>query len=319
MAVFETDDFEMIRDIAQALGGRVRNQICRLLAAGPRNINEIAAALQIPLPTATVNVKQLEEAGIIAIEQKPGKRGMQKICSLKYSRLHFHLGGEAYSVGVSEVIEMPVGNFINADIEPPCGICTPEQQIGRKNDIRVFYSPERIDAQLLWFTRGRIEYRFPNPLYGEADAEELELTAELCTEVPYFNNNAKAEIKLQINGIDLPSWISPGDFGGRKGRLTPKWWGVHKTQFGMLVSWKLATGWAECNGERTTGIGIRDFSIDQAPFISAAFVIDQQSSFKGGMNLFGRGFGNYSQDIVMRIKKSPENSGHGSSDYIGLI
>jgi predicted transcriptional regulator len=30
--------------------------------------------------------------------------------------------------------------------------------------------------------------------------------------------------------------------------------------------------------------------------------IDQEAKHPGGINIFGRGFGNYDQDIVMRIR-----------------
>ena len=302
MRVFETEDYGQIREISQALSGRGRMEIVKLLSTGAYNINEISAALGMPLPTVTVNTRQLEQAGIISIIPRPGKRGVQKICRLKYSEFRFNIDKASVAEPGGEIIEMPIGNFVDAKPHPPCGICTSEQRIGRRDDERVFFSPERIGAQLIWFTRGSIEYRFSNPFYEEKKVGRINLSAEICTEVPYFNNKAQSAVSLEINGRTLPLWISPGDFGGKRGGLTPKWWGIHKTQYGVLVDWDISEGGVICSGKKTAGGSISDFGIDRSPFISVVFSVDEKSGYKGGINLFGKGFGNYQQDIILQIE-----------------
>jgi len=301
MNTIELSNLEDIQEVSRALGGKLRLKIIGLLKTGPRNLNEIASALDIPLSTVTVNIRQLHDAGIIRIDKQPGRRGIQKICSIAVNQFTIKLLDAEESPAGLEIIEMPVGNFVNAEISPPCGICTSEQQLGNKNDIRVFFHPEKSDAQLIWFTRGEIEYRFPNPFYGESEIDTIELSAELCSEVPYFNNKARSAIGLKVNNREFPAWESPGDFGGKRGELTPKWWGVHKTQYGLLVSWKITRDGIFLNNEKTSTMSIGDLKATETPFIRIVFYIDENSNYKGGLNLFGRKYGNHEQGIIMKL------------------
>lgn len=291
-------EHENFRLIAQALSGELRIKILELLQGGRKNLNEISSALEIPLSTATVNIQKLEEAGLIITMHEPGKRGIQKLCSLAYDQVLFKLKGDSAAF---EEITMPVGHYTQANITAPCGICTSEKLLGKVNDIRTFFMPQRIEGQLIWFSTGYLEYNFPNREDKSAPVSSIEITAELCSEVPYFNNKAESDITLWVNGSEVGLWQSPGDFGGKKGKLTPKWWGKHKTQFGMLVSWKISDEGSFCNGKKISDLTLDKLGITESPYVSIRLGVKADAEHARGMNIFGRGFGNHPQDILLRF------------------
>ncbi|MBU0927155.1 MAG: helix-turn-helix domain-containing protein [Spirochaetes bacterium] len=299
----ETSDPARIRLIALALGGEVRLRMLGLLSSGSRNMNEIASALGLPLSTATVNVRRLEEAGLVECRPAPGARGTQKIVSRKYGRLVLGLpspGGEG-----ARVIDMPIGHFVKAEVAAPCGICTAESRLGKKDDPRAFFFPERHAAELIWLSTGFVEYHFPNIADGAEPPSGLSLSAELCSEVPFYDNSATSDICLWINGVEIGTWRSPGDFGGRRGRLTPAWWGVHKTQFGRLVTWTVTESGSRIESDGVVGsshAALRDLRLAEAPYIAVRLGVDPGAERPGGMNIFGRGFGDFAQGLVLRVR-----------------
>ncbi|MDO5022786.1 MAG: helix-turn-helix domain-containing protein [Eubacteriales bacterium] len=68
--------------IFKALGSDTRIAIVELLAKqGPMRMTAIADELGITGGAITTHVKLLQDAGVVAVESKKGKHGIQKICS----------------------------------------------------------------------------------------------------------------------------------------------------------------------------------------------------------------------------------------------
>lgn len=303
MKRLEIQGIHDFRNIAQALSGELRIKILELLARGEQNLNEIARALSIPLSTATVNVQKLEDAGLLRVEFKPGVRGTQKICSLAYNGILLDFTDPKSKGEIVEEVHMPIGNFIHAHITSPCGICTKDRRLGKKDDITSFFLPERIDAQLIWFTTGTLEYQFPNSIDSEELIKAIEFSAELCSEVPGYDKNAESDITLWINNHELGTWHSPGDFGGIRGKLSPKWWSSRNTQFGLPVSWRIDNSGSYCNDVKMSSLSLKSLDLLSLPYISIHIGVKSDVGIQGGMNLFGKKFGNYPQDLIMKIHK----------------
>src|SRR4030043_52569 len=87
-----------------------------------------------------------------------------------------------------------------------------------------FFNPKRSIAGLIWFERGFVEYKFPNNLPVKSNLEKLEVSMELSSEAPGTNKDWPSDITVWINGIEIGTWISPGDYGDVRGKLTPSWW-----------------------------------------------------------------------------------------------
>ena len=46
---------------------------------------------------------------------------------------------------------------------------------------------------------------------------------------------------------------------------------------------------------------IEELNLPALPYIALRIGIDDEAENKGGLNIFGRGFGNHAQDIIMQV------------------
>lgn len=304
MAEYLSLDLDEIQNTALALSNSVRLSILKLLCKGPRNIKEIAEELDIPLSSTTINVKKLEECNIISSTLKPGIRGSQKICSLNHSKIiiDFNLQEQIEDDDNVVDITMPIGQFVKCSVGPTCGIVGCESPIGLYDEIKTFYLPEKVDAQLIWFGRGYLEYHFPNKLPYGATLDSIEFIAELCSEAPRSNPNWPSDITVWINDQEVGTWTSPGDFADRRGFLTPSWWEPYMTQYGILKYWKVTTESSFIDANPVSNVTIDSLDIQQDPYIKVRIGIKEDAQNKGGMNLFGSQFGNYNQDLILKMR-----------------
>ena len=98
-----------------------------------------------------------------------------------------------------------------------------------------FLDPDRMRAGLLWFTRGFVEYQFPNnATLSNAKVDGLELAMELSSEVPGTSKNWPSDITIAINGHEIDTWTAPADYGDKRGKHTPDWWKLAGSQYGDL-------------------------------------------------------------------------------------
>jgi predicted transcriptional regulator len=152
--------------VLKALASERRLAILRYLSdfSSGVSVNEIAEAMEMPTSTATMHVNVLESAGLIRTELQPASRGLQKICMRVYNQLIVQLPTTAQLEKSSIDITMPIGAYTDCKATPTCGLVGEHGVIGQLDDPATFYDPERIYAQLLWFKRGYVEYRFPKRL-----------------------------------------------------------------------------------------------------------------------------------------------------------
>ena len=64
--------------LGKALSSETRIRILHLLGREPLCVNEIAELLEIPSSSAALNIRVLEEAGLIRTELRPAARGSMK-------------------------------------------------------------------------------------------------------------------------------------------------------------------------------------------------------------------------------------------------
>ncbi|WP_245632707.1 ArsR/SmtB family transcription factor [Alicyclobacillus kakegawensis] len=292
------DDFLVV---AKALSSDLRVSLLKELLKGPKNITEISAIFGIPPSTVAINVKKLEDAGLIRTELVPGTRGTQKVCAAVLGRIVVDIYSPPKEQGNHALVEMPVGHFFEACVTPTCGMLSSRSIIGEIDDPASFFEPERTEAGLIWFRKGYLEYRFPKRVPNGAAITNLELSMEICSEAPLHNPNWPSDITLSINGIEVGTWTSPGDFGGERGLLTPSWWGTGNTQFGLLKTWRVTQHGAFIDGRQISDVDIESLRLDDHPYVAVRLEVKEDALNDGGLNLFGRGFGNYDTDITMRL------------------
>ena len=284
----------------ESLSSATRIRILQLLRDGSKNIGELASLLGISSAITTRHISLLEEAKLIQAENIPGKRGIQKLCSLATNEIILSFEKNEIKKNYKSV-SIPVGQYSSYDVAPTCGLASREGYIGVNDDPRYFSDPSHINASLLWFRTGWVEYRIPSYIVSAQSLKEIEISMELCSEYPNYKEHWLSDIHFYLNGILLGVWTSPGDFGARKGTYTPDWW-KSGTEHGLLKTLRIT--YDEC---MVDGINLSDITLHQIPIINGEdltlrIAVPSNTHNPGGVNLFGRGFGNYDQDIVVRVE-----------------
>ena len=196
---------------------------------------------------------------------------------------------------------MPIGHYIDCAVTPTCGLVNEFSFIDTSDEESSFYDPNRFSAQLIWFNSGFLEYRFPNKLLKFGTETQIEFSMELCSEAPHYRNNWPSDITLWVNDIEVGTWTSPGDLGGRRGRLNPFWWSDSHTQYGILKKWSITEEGSFIDNMKVSDLIISELNLNNKPFISMKVGVKEDATNKGGINIFGKNFGDYAQDIFMRI------------------
>ena len=285
------------------MGSQTRLLMLSFLSHRSLNLSALAEAINLPQSTTAFHLKQLENAGLVDVQYIPGTRGQQKMITKRFDEVHIRLPGVAVEQASNVVDEsMPIGNFKRISVTPTCGLATDTKHIGMVDDPRSFYEPDHVFAQILWFRRGFVEYDFPNNIPYGAKAVELQFSMEICSEAPEYDLDWPSDITQLVNGVEAATWTSPGDFGGTRGRLTPAWWPIEHTQFGVLKRWRITADGTYVDGEKYSDINLSHLALGAAPHICMRLEVKSDARHVGGINLFGKRFGNYNQDIIMRTR-----------------
>ncbi|TXK85302.1 hypothetical protein [Paenibacillus sp. N3.4] len=129
----------------------------------------------------------------------------------------------------------------------------------------------------------------------------IQFSMELCSEAPHYDNDWPSDITVWVNGLEIGTWTSPGDFGGRRGKLNPAWWPDLSTQFGSLKTWRVDETRSTLDDVEVSTTTLQQLSLLSNSFIGMRIGVKENARFKGGLNLFGKRFGDHEQDMVMRI------------------
>ncbi|MFA9463221.1 MAG: ArsR/SmtB family transcription factor [Velocimicrobium sp.] len=295
------DDSRELAIIAKALSASTRIEILKKLRHKALNINEMAEVLNIPPSSAALHVKVLEEAGLIKTELLPGVRGSMKVCTIAIDHIYVELNTADVLGMDTEIIRMPIGSYVDYKAEPTCGLVGAKGPIGQEDEPHSFFHPDRLDAKLLWFGKGYVEYRFPNHFLKGKHDKQLELSAELCSEDHEYNMERSSDITVWINEMEAGTWTSPSDYGGRRGTLNPEWWPDKNTQYGVLKTWKINENGTFIDEDKINDNGIMSYHLYEKEYISVRIGIKEDAIHVGGINIFGDCFGDYAQNLVMRV------------------
>ena len=299
------NDIDQVTSISKALSSKVRVEILKLLEERALNISEIAALMNIPVSTAALQIKVLEEAGLLVSQPLPGIRGAQKVSGIKVQKVHIDIknNGDEASQNYVFKVSMPVGNYSDCKICSPCGIASEKMSLSSDDDTEAFYLPERTTAQIIWFYKGYLEYRFPTRHVKDNNREisSVEFAFEACSEAPGYNNEWPSDITIWLNGSEIGTFTSQGDYGGRRGHLNPDWWPDGFTQYGKLYTVTVSREGCFIDGQRTSDENLDSLQVGEGDYISFKIGIKDDSKYIGGVNLLGAKFGDFEQNIEMRI------------------
>lgn len=298
------EDIEVLKGLASP----IRVRILKLLhMEGAKNGNDIAARLDLPQSTVSTNIQILQEAGLIRTETQKARKGNQKICHSMFDEIMVMFKADISALRSNAIeVAMPLGLYTSCEVSAPCGLCSAEGIIGLLDVPETFLDPERMKTGLIWFTRGYVEYQFPNNAkLAQNTIETLEFSMELSSEVPGTSADWPSDITLSVNGTEIGTWMSPGDFGDKRGVYTPGWWKLKGSQYGKLKSWRVTHEGTYVDGVKISPVSLADLDLANHHSIRLRIAVKPDARHPGGINIFGRGFGNYDQDIVMRIETQP--------------
>ena len=300
----DLNDVEMTVKVGKALSSEIRLHILKYLVETSANISEIAKKFDIPQSSAALHVKVLEEAGMINTYEKPGVRGSQKVCGIIFEDIYLNAFKHKSNVKNTSTIKlsMPIGNYFDCEVSGNCGLISEKSYLGVEDSPSSFYCDNRNEAQLLWFNTGYVEYRFPTYMLRNKKIEEVSFSFEICSEAPGYQNEWPSDITVWINGTEVDTMFLPGDFGGRRGTLNPEWWGESMTQYGLYKSISVKKDGCFENEEKCSGHTMESLQLAEGNYISLKLGVKPDAKHVGGMNLFGEKFGDYAQNIVMKVK-----------------
>ena len=286
---------------SKALSSKLRVEILQYLAAYPgTGMMELADFFQVSRAAITQNIRQLNEAGLVEFGQSADDSGARKSCYLTEQQFMLNLGRQFQKQKIYST-EIPIGQFINYEVMPTCGIATTEKLIGHVDDPAFFADPQRVEAGILWFGAGYVEYRLPNYLQKGQQVEELQFSMELSSEAPGVAENWPSDLSFSFNDIQLGNWTSPGDYGDVHGRFTPNWWIPNWNQYGLLKLLCINKSGTYVDGLMVSPVRIEDLDINEKKEFLFRIAAPAEALNAGGCTIFGRGFGNDNQGIKFNV------------------
>lgn len=284
----------------KALSSDTRLDIITLLSKGELSIKEIAEKLNLSSAIIVRHIRILEDENIISTHTVNINGSIHKKCVL------LNVYYEIFPTWSEEIIggtinhntsEVEVGQYTDICVKAPCGLADDNGDIGDKDRVNEFFMPERINASLLWFSDGYVEYKFPNIAKQSQKIVSLELSGEFGSEHAGYKDDWPSSINVYINDTFACTFTVPGDFGSKKGLLTPDWW--KNNQYGILISIKIDTEGIFVNGEKKSNITINQLK-NIAGYWKVKFETNKPESKGCGLTIFGKTFGNYNQSLVLK-------------------
>lgn len=288
--------------VYKALASETRIQILTILANEPSTTSELADALHISKAIVSRHLKELEEVHLIHLSTNfKSKDSRKKVYTLNIDQIHINFPKRIYRPFYKKTQEIKLGLYSDFNVKPTCGLASEKKIIGEFDDARSFVSNERVDASLLWFSKGYVEYRIPNILSENEFPELLELSMEISSEFPGSNNTWPSDITFSINGMDIGTWTSQGNYSDVRGKYTPEWWDSKFSQYGQFIHIRSNHDNTGIDGHFLSGVCIDDLDLKNSPFITLRIGIKDTAINSGGVTLFGEHFGNVPENIQLTL------------------
>lgn len=282
--------------IYKALSDRTRLLILRTLSTGPKSTTDLAETCKISKSIVGRHLRRLEDAQLIFFT----KSGHNKIANLINQDIAIDIPKNSKTNMTIRKIDIPVGMFSKFDVKPTCGLADSKGYIGIVDDERSFNDFNRRNAQIIWFSKGYVEYTIPNYLAEADNIKMIVLNAELGSEFPTSNSNWPSDISFELDGHFLGFFESKGDFSDVRGKFTPHWTSKEFNQYGTFVTVIITQ-----NGTYISGKKINSFNISQLlPLpqnLKLRIGVNHQAPHQGGCTIFGKGFGNYNKEMNLTI------------------
>ena len=228
--------FEEELEVFSALGSEVRVSILNLLIKNGRmSMNDLAQALDLSNGALTPHIRKLEGCGLIRVNTDISRHGNLKICEPHLEKILFVFSGNQQQHNEFRS-HLRVGQYSSCSVYPTCGLSSADSLIGDVDDPRYFTHWKHYEADILWFTKGYVEYMIPCVIPRHSRIEQISVSMELSSEAPGSNPHWPSDLHFYLNGTLLGVWTSPGDFADVPGLFTPEWWFPNWNQYGLITT-----------------------------------------------------------------------------------
>ena len=306
------DDFDDIYAICNALGNEKRLCVLKALNVPPYvfSVSRLSKELKLPISTLMHHLNILEKACLVKYEYHSSPKGDIRMYrrGIKTVTLSlYNTDREKKKELLTSIQNVKVGMFSEFYGEI-LNIAT-RDNLYYTRDGNCFI-PQRYDAELVFSPLGIIEYYFDNSLAKKHKITGLLLSFEICSEAPFYDANYKSSVTFWINGVYLTTHTLIGDFGDRPGKLNPEWWAKLKnTQHGQILTVSVNDSGVFINGLLVNNkVRISDLQLEKGNKTSFKLGNEDTATHPGGFNLFGSGFGDYEQDIVLQLTYENETA-----------
>jgi len=294
--------------VFKCLSSEFRISIMELLYKnGPMHMTDIAQELGVTCGTLSPHIKMLTTTELITVTFVPGKHGVQRLCSIGDDRILVDPGHVSQHANVYES-EIGVGQYTDYEVYPTCGLATTEHLIGVEDDPKYFASPERVSSGILWMGHGYVEYILPNFLKPNQRLIDLQISLEIASEAPGFCEEWPSDIYFYLNDIEFCTWTCPGDFGNNTGIFTPSWWNRNWNQHGQYKLLSITHAGSYVDGIHRSDVTLEQLNIQPGVSLRLKIAAPRNAAHAGGLTIYGRGFGDYNQDIVVRMHYTEDNN-----------
>lgn len=283
-------------NVFKALSNESRIKIIELLSKSPQNLASLSEKLNLSPSIITRHIQQLEKSNIIRTELKKETAGNQKICYLNIDEIIVTFPHQIHQAYQKYTIDIPLGSYTQFDVEPTCGLASETNYIGTIDDPKYFMDPHRLEAQLVWFANGFVEYSFLNPLSESYHIHLIEISFEIASEFPENNYVWPSDINFWFNGSSIGTWTCPGNFADVRGLYTPDWWPSTNSQYGLLKHLRITPVETQIDGEKISNYKLANVNLN-SNYFTFRFLNSKQSNNVGGITLFGDKFGNHPQGL----------------------
>ncbi len=301
---------EHIAAIGKALSSPVRLEIIKQLQIKKCNYSELARMFDLPIGTIAFHIKVLEQAGLISVGNMPERKGHIRWCSYAYPYIMMILRSEQKATDEKmREYNIGIGDYIIFEPISEWGLGAAEGQITGYSDHGFIYGDERKRAQILWCDGGKVVYPVPPSLFDGEGIKEVRISLEISSNTMGYSNHYPSDITYSIDGTELCTDISLGDYGDRYGLYTPKTWYGESTKYGVLKVISVKRDGVYVNQKLVNKkLNVSLFS-ERSKNNTLFFGIENKpdSPHPGGFNIFGEQFGDYRQAIKINVFCDAEN------------
>ena len=292
-------DHERINKIGKAISHPIRTRIMAQLHEYPKTISEIAKLNDISIKDALFHVNVLVESGIVKKISLPADKNGVNIYAATSTDIYLNYAQEDVCDIETYTQEIPVGMYADARFDSVFRMASQKEVI--RLDEKDAFNPIRKEASLLWTNGGMVTYSFGKNFSTTQHIESINFSFEICSETNGFRNDYKSDITISVNGIKLGIFTCDGDFGDIEGKCNPPFWGRTYTQYGHLLVINITNDGTYINHRLVSKITIEDIKLNEHDDLRLTIENERNAKHYGGFNLFGKGFGNYDQDILLTV------------------